>query len=168
VQRGPLETINRPPGRRFARFRIELPVHAYLAGCLASTFVAAILILVQICWVPRLRDSWPQYGLADFAIAGIAPWLLTATVGAIVAAPFVAAATLVGKRLRLESAPYYVSAGLLSVAALILPIFGIPPPNDLVVPTLVREFALVSAGLWGASWWYLHRRWQSPAPGPVS
>lgn len=163
---GLFETINRPPGRFFARLRIDNPVLAYFASCIASTATVAALFIMLGFWEMALHDRWAQFDPAGALIIGVVPWIFVTGTGAIVAAPFVAGATWAGRQFGIESAPYYVLAATGSAVALILPLVGVPEPNDFSLIYFVWEAGLLCAAAWGAAWWYLHRRWKSPAPGP--
>lgn len=156
-----LSTLNRPPGRLFARLRIDRPLDAYaLCGIAATATVAAVHVAVMAWNLTRL-GGWPEFDWPDYVLSGTLIWAAITIAGLVVAGPFVAAATWLGRRFGFESALYYAATGAISASALVLLLLGPPRPGDF--DTALAGWLIVPpcAAAWGAAWWYLHRRWQA-------
>jgi len=161
VARGFFAVLNRPGGRVFDRLRIDDPLPAYFACCLAATtIVAGGAMLAMIRDVARNPD-WPAFDWLNFFAIGILRWIILTVMGAVLAAPFVPAATWIGARLRIESALYYIGLGSAIMAALVLLLVG--PPRESPFGTAIASWLIgpPCGASMGFAWWYLHRRWKA-------
>ena len=151
-------TLNRPPGRIFARLRIDNVAFAYAASGIAATTIVAAGSLIPMAWQAAQPGPWEAPGFRSFLVTGFLVWLVITVIELFVAAPFVAAATWLGSRHRIESALYYVGLGGLSASGLALLPFGAPWLSSLALA--VWLIAGPCGACFGLAWWYLHRRWR--------
>jgi len=163
VARSLFATLNRPAGPFFVRLRIGNAALAYVASCFTATTIVATASLATTAWQVAGQAAgpgpWEEFGLRYFITSGLIVWLLITIIGLVVAAPFVIAATLLGGRHRIESAPYYIGLGGLSASAVALLLVGTAWDTDF---GLTVWLILAPCGAcFGMAWWYLHRRWTS-------
>jgi hypothetical protein len=151
------------PARSWRRlrwpWRIDGPIPAYLACCAIATFTVAAVDALLIVGGAVAIEEWQGFNFVAFVFFGLRMLLLLTILGSILALPFVPLATLIGARFRIESAAYYILSGMACMTPLAYLAIGVPTAGD-------REawhswaIALSCPGMFGAAWWYLHRRWR--------
>lgn len=145
------------------RLRIDRAPTAYATCCFASSTIVAGAYLPIFLWNVMRRGNAFRLPLWTLVEQGFQTWLILAVAAFVIAAPFVAMATRMGARQKIEGAAYYAGTGGLSGAALALLAAGGETPVGLTIAAWMIGPPCGAA--WGASWWYLHRRWKQPYSG---
>ena len=154
--------LKRARSRLPKQVRIENPVLAYLACGFAATAIVALLscgviLAIRSIQVPNILD------LLIFFVSGTFAWIAISVGGILVAWPFIASATWIGRGLRVESFAYYFVAGGVTMAGLVFSVFGtpeIPDPNFFGANTFSWAVGPACGASWGGCWWLIHRRWK--------
>ena len=167
MERGFLSAINRPRGRLAARLKVDDPLRAYLASCVASTTIVEAILFAWSMLRLTLLNDWERFDGQMAIQRGLLTWTLSTFFGAVITAPFLLGATWMGARLEIESLPYYAGLGGGIMAAMVLLLVGIPAPTDFATSYLAWFIGPPCGTIGGGAWWYLHRRWKAvPPEGP--
>jgi hypothetical protein len=158
---GLFAALNRPGGRICGRLRIDKAFLAYSTCCLIVGGMVAGSLMLATVWYAAPYPGSPPFDWLTFVAVGAARWLILAVMGAVLAAPFVPAATWIGNRLGIESALYYGGLGCVTMAALALFLAG--PPRETPFGTAIFAWTIgpPCGAAMGLAWWYLHRRWKA-------
>ena len=157
---------NRVREQLTTRLRIDKPLAAHTACAFTATAIVAFIGFLLALSGLAFRDP-VYFDLATFIVSGTFAWFGISIGGFVVAWPFVATATWVGKRFQIESFGYYVVSGGLTMSIPTFALFGAPQFGD---PNLVNtslEAWLIGppcGASWGGCWWWIHRRWLAHRP----
>jgi hypothetical protein len=122
--------------------------------------MVALLCSVPFFLTAGFRNAG-AFELSRFIVSGTATWVAVSVGGALIAWPFVAVATWIGRRAHIESFAYYVVSGGLTMAILLYLIFGLPrapEPGDFDDTRLIWFVGVSCGASWGGCWWHIHRR----------
>jgi hypothetical protein len=139
------------------------PIKAFVFCCLLAAATGSLTLATAAVLLTSRQSVDFLTGIAALTLSWIA---ISTFAGVILAAPFALVATWAGRRLRIECALYYSALGAMSasIVGLLWFVIPLPRPETALEHAFKLAFTLsapVYGGVWGATWWHLHRRWKT-------